>query len=463
MKRYGIVLAAGQGKRMKSRTYKVLHPVCGKPMVGHVTDALKQAGIDRTLVIVGHGADAVRDYLGQQAEYVMQHEQLGTGHAVLQAAPILESEDGMSIIVCGDTPLIQGETIRRLAEFHERSGAAATILTAEVDDPAGYGRIIRSDSGEVERIVEHKDCNAAEAAVREINTGTYVFDNRKLFAALKQVTNNNAQGEYYLTDVFRILNESGERIAALCIEDVAETIGVNDRLALAEAERLMRERILKRHMLNGVTILDPGHTYIESEVEIGMDTIIYPGSILRGRTVIGEDCVIGPNAELSNSRIGDAVKIRYAVLEDASVDSRTSVGPYAYLRPGTAVGSDVKIGDFVELKNAKVGNGSKVPHLSYVGDAEVGEHVNIGCGAITANFDGVNKSRTIIKDHAFIGSNSNLIAPVTIGEGAYVVAGSTITHDVPDDAMAIARERQTNKLGYAARFRERMKSKKRES
>jgi len=212
-----------------------------------------------------------------------------------------------------------------------------------------------------------------------------------------------------------------------------------------------------------VTILDPGHTYIESEVEIGMDTIIYPGSILRGRTVIGEDCVIGPNAELSNSRIGDAVKIRYAVLEDASVDSRTSVGPYAYLRPGTAVGSDVKIGDFVELKNAKVGNGSKVPHLSYVGDAEVGEHVNIGCGAITANFDGVNKSRTIIKDHAFIGSNSNLIAPVTIGEGAYVVAGSTITHDVPDDAMAIARERQTNKLGYAARFRERMKSKKRES
>jgi len=463
MKRYGIVLAAGQGKRMKSKTYKVLHPVCGKPMVGHVTDALAQAGIDRTLVIVGHGADAVRDYLGERAEYVMQHEQLGTGHAVLQAAPILAGEEGLSIIVCGDTPLIQGETIQRLAEYHEQSGAAATILTAEVDDPAGYGRIIRGHDGEVARIVEHKDCSAEEAAVREINTGTYVFDNRKLFAALKQVTNNNAQGEYYLTDVFRILNEAGERIAALCIEDVTETIGVNDRIALAEAERYMRERIVKRHMLNGVTIIDPAHTYIESEVVIGSDTTIYSGTILKGRTVIGEDCVIGPNADIANSSIGDAVTIRYAVLEDASVDSRTSVGPFAYLRPGTAVGRDAKIGDFVELKNAKIGNGSKVPHLSYVGDAEVGERVNIGCGAITANYDGFNKNRTIIKDNAFIGSNSNLIAPVTIGEGAYVVAGSTITHDVPDDAMAIARERQTNKPGYVTRFRERMKSKKRET
>jgi bifunctional UDP-N-acetylglucosamine pyrophosphorylase/glucosamine-1-phosphate N-acetyltransferase len=463
MKRYGIVLAAGQGKRMKSKKYKVLHPVCGKPMVGHVTDALKQAGIDRTLVIVGHGADAVRDYLGEQAEYVMQHEQLGTGHAVLQAAPVLAEEEGLSIIVCGDTPLIQAATITRLAEVHEHSGAAATILTAEVEDPTGYGRIIRGENGEVARIVEHKDCTAEEAAVREINTGTYVFDNRKLFAALQQVTNHNAQGEYYLTDVFRILNDQGERIAALCIEDVAETIGVNDRVALAEAERYMRERIVNRHMLSGVTIIDPAHTYIESEVEIGADTTIYPGTILRGRTVIGEDCIIGPNADITDSRIGDGVSIRYAVLQEASVDSRTTVGPYAYLRPGSEVGSDARIGDFVELKNAKIGNGSKVPHLSYVGDAEVGEHVNIGCGAITANYDGVNKSRTIIKDHAFIGSNSNLIAPVTIGEGAYVVAGSTINQDVPDDAMAIARERQTNKLGYASRFRERMKSKKRES
>lgn len=463
MNRYGIVLAAGQGKRMKSKLYKVLHKVCGKPMVGHVTDALAEAEIQHTYVVVGHGAEAVQQYLGERVQYVMQQEQLGTGHAVLQAAPLLAEQAGTTVIVCGDTPLIRGETIRRMVELHEESGAAATIMTAVIEDPTGYGRIIRGADGSVARIVEHKDCDEEEAAVREINAGTYVFDNRKLFAALSRVTNDNAQGEYYLTDVFRILSEEQERILAYPIEDITETIGVNDRIALAEAERHMRERINREHMQGGVTIIDPAHTYIESGVTIGADTVLLPGTILRSGTIIGEDCVIGPQAEIAASKIGSGVAIRYAVLEQAVVGDGTTVGPFAYLRPGAEIGSGVKIGDFVEIKNSVIGNGSKVPHLSYVGDADVGERVNIGCGVITANYDGFNKNRTTIKDDAFIGSNSNLIAPVTVGEGAYIVAGSTITQDVPDDAMAIARERQTNKEGYASRIKARMKSKKRES
>ncbi|GFR38407.1 bifunctional protein GlmU [Insulibacter thermoxylanivorax] len=463
MNRYGIVLAAGQGKRMKSKLYKVLHEVCGKPMVGHVTDALAEAGIQQTYVVVGHGAEAVQQYLGERVQYVMQQEQLGTGHAVLQAAPLLAEQAGTTVIVCGDTPLIRGETIRRMVELHEESGAAATIMTAVIEDPTGYGRIIRGADGSVARIVEHKDCDEEEAAVREINAGTYVFDNRKLFAALSQVTNDNAQGEYYLTDVFRILSGEQERIIAYPIEDITETIGVNDRIALAEAERHMRERINRELMQGGVTIIDPVHTYIESGVTIGADTVLLPGTILRSGTIIGEDCVIGPQAEIAASKIGSGVTIRYAVLEQAVVGDGTTVGPFAYLRPGAEIGSGVKIGDFVEIKNSVIGNGSKVPHLSYVGDAYVGERVNIGCGVITANYDGFNKNRTTIKNDAFIGSNSNLIAPVTVGEGAYVVAGSTITQDVPDDAMAVARERQTNKEGYASRIKARMKSKKRES
>lgn len=463
MGRYGIVLAAGKGKRMKSKTYKVLHPVCGKPMVGHVTEALEQSGMDQIYVVVGHGADAVRSYLGERVEYVMQEQQLGTGHAVLQAESKLAGQEGTTVIVCGDTPLISSETIVRLVEQHEAEQAAATVMTAVLEQPGSLGRIIRDDSGGVKAIVEYKDCTEEQAAIREINTGTYIFDNRKLFAALAKVTNENAQQEYYLTDVIRIMCEDGEIVKGTPVEDIAETVGVNDRAALAEAERFMRERINKRHMLEGVTIIDPANTYIESDVVIGADSIIYPGTILKGNTVIGEDCTIGPQVEITDSRLGSGVTVKYAVLQEASVGDRTSVGPYAYLRPGASVASDVKIGDFVEIKNASIGQGSKVPHLSYVGDADVGERVNIGCGVITANYNGVNKNRTVIEDDAFVGSNSNLIAPVTVGKGAYVVAGSTITQDVPEDSMAIARERQTNKLGYASRLKARMKSQKRES
>lgn len=461
MKRFAIVLAAGQGKRMKSKLYKVLHPVCGKPMVGHVLDTVKKVQCERSIVVVGHGAEAVKSYLGTKAEYVLQAQQLGTGHAVKQAGTLLGQEEGTTIVICGDTPLVTEETLQAMLELHERQGAAATVLTASMDRPQGYGRIIRdSVKGSVARIVEQKDCSPEEDAVKEINTGTYCFDNAKLFAALEKVTNSNAQQEYYLTDVIGILVGEGEVVEGYMTEDFAESIGVNDRLALSEAEGFMRERINRKHMLNGVTIIDPSSTYIGADVVIGADTVIYPGSHISGATVIGEDCVIGPAAEIEDSRIEDGAKVKQSVLCQAEVGKETTVGPFAYLRPGAKLGKHVKVGDFVEIKNATLDDGSKVSHLSYIGDAKVGKNVNIGCGAITVNYDGYNKSITEIEDDAFIGSNVNLIAPVKVGKGAYVVAGSTITQSVPDNDVAIARNRQENKPGYAEKLRARAKAKK---
>ncbi|NEW09596.1 bifunctional UDP-N-acetylglucosamine diphosphorylase/glucosamine-1-phosphate N-acetyltransferase GlmU [Paenibacillus sp. SYP-B3998] len=460
MKLMAVVLAAGQGKRMKSKLYKVLHPVVGKPMVGHVVDTLKHIQATRTLVVVGYGAEAVQAYLGDQVEYALQSQQLGTGHAVLQAKEALGSEEGMTIVICGDTPLISENTLKSMIKLHQESGASATILTAKLDNPFGYGRIIRSEDSRVTRIVEQKDCSPEEAAVQEMNTGTYIFDNQKLFSALASVTNSNVQNEYYLTDVIGILASAGEIVQGYCMADVTESIGVNDRVGLAEAEQLFKARINRQHMLNGVTIIDPSNTYIESEVMIGSDTVLLPGTILRGRTVIGENCTIGPQSEIIDSTLVDEVTIKQSVVQEAYVDSYASVGPFAYLRPGAKIGKHVKVGDFVEIKNATLGEGTKVSHLSYVGDAVVGSNVNFGCGAITVNYDGFNKSLTEIGDDAFVGSNVNLIAPVKIGKGAYVVAGSTITHSVEDGDLAIARERQSNKPGYADKIKARMKAKK---
>ena len=460
MKKMAIVLAAGQGKRMKSKLYKVLHPVCGKPMVGHVLDAALRAGVERTVVVVGHGAEAVKSFLGTKAEYALQAEQLGTGHAVKQAKDLLGSESGSTIVVCGDTPLVTSETLQGLMELHESRGAAATVLTANLDQPHGYGRVIRSEDGSVLRIVEQKDCNPQEDAVKEINTGTYCFDNAKLFAALEKVTNENAQGEFYLTDVIGIFRNEGEVVEAYMSDDIAESIGVNDRLALSQAEGFMRERLAKHHMLNGVTIIDPASTYIGADVTIGADTVLYPGTVLKGTTTIGEACQIGPHADIEDSVIHNGVAIKHSVVSKSEIGDEVTVGPFANLRPGTKLGRKVKIGDFVEVKNATIDEGSKVSHLSYVGDAQVGKNVNIGCGAITVNYDGYNKAVTTIEDDAFVGSNVNLIAPVTIGKGAYVVAGSTITHAVPDNDLAIARPRQENKAGYAEKIRGRAKAKK---
>lgn len=438
----------------------MLHSVCGKPMVEHVIDALEEAGAGRKVVVVGHGADAVQTVLGERVEYAMQEQQLGTGHAVRVAESVLGEEDGVTIVVYGDTPLLTAQSIQGMLELHLASGAAGTMLTASFDDPTGLGRIARGEDGSIERIVEEKDCTDAERAIREINAGAYCFDNRKLFAALAKVTNDNAQGEYYLTDVIGLFRSAGETVQGYCTKDPAEAFGVNDRVALAEAERLMRGRIARAHMVNGVTLVDPANTYIDAGVAIGSDTVVYPGTVLRGSTQIGSGCIIGPNSDIQNSVVADGAAVKHSVLDQTVVGPRTSVGPFANLRPGTRLGSDVKIGDFVEVKASTIDDGSKVSHLAYVGDAEVGKEVNIGCGVVTVNYDGFSKHKTVIGDEAFIGSNANLVAPVTIGKGAFIVAGSTITENVGEGDMAIARDRQTTKKGYAVTLKARLQAKK---
>jgi len=449
---HAVVLAAGQGTRMKSKLYKVLHPVCGKPMVQHVVDTLAAMGIEDVVVVVGHGAEAVRSTIGERVAYALQSEQLGTAHAVQQAAPLLADKQGTTFILYGDVPLLSKETLSALLAHHLEQGAAATVLTAIMPDPTGYGRIIRNEAGEVLRIVEHKDATAEQLAIQEINTGIYCFDNQKLLQSLVQVKNENTQGEYYVTDCIGILRDAGEKVTAIPAADPEETMGVNDRVQLAQAEAYMRKRINETHMRNGVTIVDPASTYIEADVQIGPDTIIHPGTHLRGKTTIGADCVLGPQADLTDMTVGDGVTITHSVLTQSVVEEQVTVGPFAYVRPGSHLHAKVKVGDFVEVKNSRIGEGTKIPHLSYIGDAEVGSGVNIGCGTITVNYDGAVKHKTVIGDNAFIGCNANLVAPVQVGNNAYVAAGSTITQDVPDDAMAIARERQVNKPGYADRL-----------
>lgn len=446
--RYAVILAAGQGTRMKSKLYKVLHPVCGKPMVQHVVDQVEKLQVDSIVTVIGHGSEKVKAQLGNSVKYVNQKEQLGTAHAVIQAKDLLVDKEGVTLVICGDTPLMTSETIEALFLHHEKVGAKATILTAKASKPDGYGRIIRNSMGVVEKIVEHKDATDEERKITEINTGTYVFDNALLFQALANVSNENVQGEYYLPDVIEILKKQGETVSAFQTTDFNETIGVNDRIALSEAESIMRKRINEQHMRNGVTIIDPSNTYIEADVAIKEDTVIYPGSMIKGNTVIGADCIIGPNTEINNCTVGNNTAIKQSVAHDSSIGSDVNIGPFAHIRPASMIDDEVKIGNFVEIKKAIFGKGSKASHLSYIGDANVGSDVNIGCGTITVNYDGKNKFMTTIEDGAFIGCNSNLIAPVTVGKGAYVAAGSTITDNVPSEALSIARARQVNKENY---------------
>jgi bifunctional UDP-N-acetylglucosamine pyrophosphorylase / glucosamine-1-phosphate N-acetyltransferase len=437
---------------MKSKLYKVLHPVCGKPMVQHVVDQVMKLNIQEVVTIIGHGAEMVQAQLGDSSRYALQDQQLGTAHAVSQAQSLLEGKAGVTIVVCGDTPLIKAETMESLFKHHEELAAKATILTARIEDPTGYGRIIRNKKGLVEKIVEHKDASEEERKINEINTGTYCFDNLALFEALKNVSNENVQGEYYLPDVIEILKNQGEVVTAFQTDEFEETLGVNDRVALAEAERIMRGRTNAAHMRNGVTIIDPANTYIETEVEIGQDTVIYPGTMIKGKTVIGAECQIGPNSEIVSCEIGAETVIRQSVAHNSSIGAQVTIGPFAHIRPESAIQDEVKIGNFVEIKKAVFGKGSKASHLSYIGDAEVGSNVNIGCGSITVNYDGKNKFLTKIEDGVFIGCNSNLVAPVTIKKGAYVAAGSTITKDVPSEALSIARAKQVNKENYVQKL-----------
>lgn len=450
--RYGIILAAGKGTRMKSALYKVMHPVCGKPMVEHVVEQVEEAGATEIVAIVGHGAEMVQRQFGDRIEYALQAEQLGTGHAVLQAEGLLGGKEGTTLVVCGDTPLITAETFDKLVAEHEATGAKATILTAYAENPAGYGHIVREADGSVLKNVEHKDATPEEAAIHEINTGTYCFDNEALFSALHEVGNDNAQGEYYLPDVLEILKNRGEVISAYQMENFDEGMGVNDRVALSQAERFMRARINEMHMRNGVTLIDPATTYIEAGVEIGNDTLVEPGVMLKGDTKIGSNCVITSGSVIRDSILEDGVTVTSSTIEESLMKSGSNAGPYAHLRPKAVLESDVHVGNFVEVKNATLGEGTKVGHLTYVGDADLGKDINVGCGTIFVNYDGKNKHRSTVGDHVFIGCNANLVSPVTIGDGAFIAAGSTITKDVPANALAIARSRQENKEDYVEKL-----------
>ena len=439
-----VILAAGKGTRMKSALPKVLHRVCGKAMVSHVLDAAKAAGARRNVVVVGFGAEAVREALSDAAEVVVQEEQLGTGHAVLQTETCLAGERGTVMILCGDTPLLTTALLKRLYDAHVTSKAQATVLTAILPDATGYGRVIRTAAGDVEKIVEHKDATEDERKVREVNAGIYCFEKEALFAALRKVGCDNAQGEYYLPDALAIIREAGGKIAALAADDFEETLGVNSRAQLAEAEKILRRRKNRALMDEGVTLMDPDSTFVDTDVIVGRDTVIYPFTWLEGATTVGEGCVLGPSSRFSDARIGDGVTAHFVYAHECEIGDGVTMGPYVHLRPGTKLAKDVKIGNFVEVKNSVIGEGSKLPHLQYIGDCDMGAGVNMGCGTITVNYDGRNKFRTTIGDRAFVGCNSNLVAPVSVGNDAYIAAGSTVTRDVPPENLAVARARQKN-------------------
>ena len=439
-----IILAAGKGTRMKSKYPKVIHKVCGKEMVNHVISVSNKAGVKDIVAILGHESDVVKEKLPKDTMIAMQTEQLGTGHAVKMAKEYINDEDTI-VVLCGDTPLIKEDTLQRLFSYHLENGYHATVLTTKVDNPTGYGRIIRDNNEDLLKIVEQKDANEEEKAVKEINSGIYCFNGKSLREALDLIDNNNAQGEYYLTDTIYIMRDKGLKVGAYNGSTIEELMGVNSRVELSKAEEIMRKRINEAHMVNGVTIIDTNSTYIESDVEIGNDTIIYPGVMLKGNTKIGISCTIEMNSSIENSIIGNNTEVKNSTIVDSIVGENTTVGPYAYLRPKSNIGNNVKIGDFVEVKNATIEDNSKASHLSYIGDAHVGKNVNIGCGVVFVNYDGKNKFKSIVKDGAFVGSNSNLVAPVTIEEDGYIATGSTITEDVPKSALAIARERQVVK------------------
>ena len=448
MQRFVIILAAGKGTRMKSDLPKVLHEVGGKPMVEMVLETSRAAGVEKIVTVVGHGAQKVEAALAGRSEFALQAEQLGTGHAIQMAEPQLGAEQGMTLIGSGDAPLFTVETFNNLFAFHEQSGNAVTVLTAKAPNPTGYGRIIRDEAGNVIRIVEQKDATPAEAAIDEINTGVYVFDNQLLFSSLKQVTNDNAQGEYYLPDTLEILRQAGHTVGAYVMADFDESMGVNDRVALARANKVLRDRVNEMHMRNGVTLIDPANTYIDVDVKIGQDTIIEPNVYLQGKTVIGANVLITSGSRLIDSIVADGAQVDASHFEEAEIRERATVGPFAHLRPAAYLDVEAHAGNFTEVKKAKLGKRSKMGHLSYLGDATVGEDVNIGAGTIFVNYDGKNKWHSTVGDRAFIGSNSKIISPVKIGDEAFVAASSTITEDVPTHAMGIARTRQTTKLDF---------------
>lgn len=457
----GLILAAGKGTRMKSDLPKGLHAVCGLPMVECVGRAMIESGIRRPVVVVGHGADKMRASLGEEKyDYVLQDQQLGTGHAALMAKDTLANWDGPVIIAPGDAPLVTGDAFKTLADHHIRTGAKVTVVTCVLDDPRAYGRIVRDDQGRAMAIVEEKDASEEQRRIKEVCVSVYCFDAETLFAILPTLSSENAQGEYYLTDIVAKVYTKGDVVETLVFNDPELLLGVNDRWQLAEVSQIMNRRILRQHCMNGVSVIDPATTWIGADVRIGVDTTILPMTLLEGSTAIGSESVIGPMTRILDSEVGDECVIHSSRLDRAIVGDGVKVGPFANLRPKTVLSNRVKIGNFVEIKNAELHDSVSVSHLTYVGDAEVGEGTNIGAGTITCNFDGFIKSTTKIGKGAFVGSNSTLIAPIEIGDGAVIGAGSVIDDDVPPDALALGRAKQEVKEQWAKQWRERKKSAK---
>ena len=449
-----VVLAAGQGTRMRSSLPKVLHPVAGRPMIQHVLAAARGAKPASIVLVVGHRADLVEGQLSRAGvQFAIQSPQLGTAHALLQAEPLLAGRSGTVILLSGDVPLLKAATLERLLEAHRRAGAAATVVTAVVERPYGYGRIVRT-GGRLARIVEERDATPAERQIKEINGGIYAFDLAPLFESLRGIASQNAQGEYYLTDLVGIYRRKKLPVETLVVEDPLEIRGINSRTELAEVSRLVRQNKNEELMAAGVTIIDPATTYIDPDVQVGADTVIHPGVIIEGRTRIGSMCEIQAHVRIADCEIGDRVRINnFCVLTGAQVAPDAAIGPFAHIRSETAVGEGAKIGNFVELKKTSLGAGSKVSHLAYLGDAQVGADVNIGAGTIVCNYDGRQKQRTVIEDGAFIGSDTQLIAPVTVGRGAYVGTGTTVRESVPPGALAVSAGKQRNIEGWVERKR----------
>ncbi len=450
-----VILAAGHGTRMRSKLPKVLHQVAGLPMIAYVVEACRALRAKRTLVIVGYEAERVREALGGEAiEFVPQQEQRGTGHALLQTEEALSGFDGDLLVLSGDTPLLTAETLDELVRAHRQSKAQATVLTAEVREPAGYGRVVRGETGELLRIVEEPEATPQERQLREINTSVYCFAAAPVFAALHAIRPSAVKAELYLPDVVALLREQRGRVQAHRAPDPSEVQGVNTRADLAEVHRLLWRKTAERLLGEGVTLLDPQCTYIGPLVRIGSDSILYPSVTLEGRTVIGEGTTIHSGCRIRDTKVGDGtVILDGCIIQESDIGDGCQVGPYAHLRPQATLKRKAKVGNFVEVKKSVIGEGSKVPHLTYIGDTSMGERVNIGAGTITCNYDGFAKHRTIIEDDVFVGSNASLVAPVSVGRGAIIAAGSTITEDVPADALAFGRAQQVNKAGRAAQVR----------
>ncbi len=447
-----VILAAGKGTRMKSALPKVLHPLCGQPLLQFPLQAARQAGFEQIQVVVGHQAELVRGaFAATEVSWVEQTEQLGTGHALLCAADSLIGFSGTLLLLCGDVPLLRAETLQRLLEFHRQQQSVVTVLTAEMPNPTGYGRIIRNGE-QVLQIVEEKDATEQQQQIQEINTGTYLFDATFVFSALKDLKTDNAQGEYYLTDVVAAAVAAGQKTRAIRVSDPTEVMGINDRCQLAEAEALMRWRVNTELMRSGVSMIDPTTVYVDAAVEVGSDSVLYPNVQLRGTTKIGCNCTVETGVVVVDSVVADRGHLKAgSVIEEAQIGPDCKIGPMAHLRPGTVLAGQNKIGNFVETKKAVLGEGSQSSHLTYIGDAEVGRRVNFGCGTITCNYDGVNKHKTTIEDDVFIGSDVQFIAPVHIGRNSLIGAGSTITRDVPADSLALSRTEQKVIEGWALR------------